>query len=181
MLPKKPLALTTRKCSIFSTKHFSLAQFAQTRVSLFFSWHRLVKHASLGTDKLRPPAWRSGTDVKSPVAVEALSCELACTLRYVTIIFTFFESGTSVLFRRCPSDGGSESSWTSPWARMMAVSKALATSLVMPHTVVLSDLKMSKSEIIQRRISSLMKSELVLNLLMKLYGFHQQGRICSNH
>ena len=89
LLPKKPLALTTRKCSIFSTKHFSLAQFAQTRVSLLFSWHRLVKHASLGTDKLRPPAWRSGTDVKSPVAVEALSCELACTLRYVTIIFTF--------------------------------------------------------------------------------------------
>jgi hypothetical protein len=73
----------------FDAALFSRAVDIETSFAAFFSWHRLVKRASLGTDKLRPQAWRSGTDVKLPVAVEALSCELAFTLRYVTIIFTF--------------------------------------------------------------------------------------------
>ena len=90
---------------------------------------------------------------------------------------TLPDAGTWVPFLRCPSDGGLESSLTSPWARMTAASKALATSHAIPLMAVSSALKTSKSETFRKKTFLLMKSEASHNLVSKLHDV-DNGRMC---
>jgi hypothetical protein len=84
-----------------------------------------------------------------------------CLPQFVTIDDRELTSNSGMLaaFPKCPSDGGSESSLMSPWARMMAASKGLAILHVIPHMAASSALKTFKLETIQKKTFSLMKSE----------------------
>ncbi len=67
----------------------------------------------------------------------------------------------------------------SPWARMMAASRELATSLAIRLMAVLSALKMFRLEIFLKKTFLLMKSESVLNFMMNLHIIDLQGQKIS--
>jgi hypothetical protein len=67
----------------------------------------------------------------------------------------------------------------SPWARMMAALKELATSLAIRLMAVLSALKTFKLETFLKKTFLLMKSESVLNSMMNLHNIDLQGQRIS--
>ena len=139
----------------------------------------LMTHSAAGMGKLRRQAWRQATDARLLVAAEALSCALPCTLCGSYPSPSHCHPGTLDPSPRCPLDGGLGSSLMSPWARMMAASRELATSLAIRLMAVLSALKTFRLETFLKKTFLLMKSESVLNFMMNLHNIESQGQKIS--